>query len=73
MIWFILGLLLYVAAAGGCIYGLLVAAWKHTELERPWIYVVSGMLWPVAAAPALGYVLAGKQINRMEGQSDGGK
>ena len=64
---------LYTLAAAGCIYILLVKADKHTELERPWVYVLWGMLWPVAMLPAMSYILAGKAINGEEekrGQSE---
>lgn len=64
-------LILYEAAASGVIFGLLVAADRHTELERPMAYVVCGMLWPVAALPAAAYIAAACYINREVSDNEG--
>lgn len=62
---------LYTLVAAVAVFGLLVLANKHTNLERPWLYVIWAMLWPVAALPALGYIMAGWYINREEVAEDG--
>ncbi len=72
MIWTVLAVMVYAAIAGAVIYGLLVAAWKHCETVEPWAYVFCGALWPIAALPALGVILAEKKINEIqEGQQNG--
>lgn len=63
MIWMLLLIMAYMAIAGGVIYWLLVAAWKYTDLERPWAFVLCALVWPIGALPAAGYILAGKRIN----------
>lgn len=66
MIWTVLAVMVYALAAGAAIYSLLVAAWKYTEMEEPWPYVLCGLLWPIAAAPAVGYILAEKKVAQIE-------
>lgn len=69
MIW--LYIILYILIASACIFGLLVAAEKHTDLEWPWMYIVCGILWPVAALPSAAYIAAAWYINREEDETDG--
>lgn len=74
MIGTVLALMVYALAAGAAIYSLLVAAWKYTEMEDPWPYVLCGLLWPIAAAPAAGYILAEKKVAQIEEEQEhGGK
>lgn len=57
---------LYIMIASGCIFGLLVGAAKHTDLEYPIGYVLCGLFWPVAALPAAAYIAAAWYTNREE-------
>lgn len=57
-------LILYVLIASLAIFGLLVAAHKWTELDNPVGYVLCGLLWPVAALPAIAYIAAAWYANR---------
>lgn len=63
----ILLVMLYSMISGGVIFGLLVAADRHTYLEWPWAYILCGIAWPVAALPALGYIAAGRIMRRRNG------
>lgn len=67
----LLYIFLYILIASGCIFGLLVMAEMHTDLEWPWMYIACGMLWPVAALPAAAYIAAAWYLNREEGSDDG--
>ena len=67
----LLYILVYGMVAAGCIFALLIGANAWTGLERPWVYVLCGCLWPVAALPAAGYIAAGWYINRKEAKEDG--
>lgn len=62
---------LYIMIASGAIFGLLVAADKWTELEKPAGYVVCGIFWPVAVLPAAAYLAAAWYINRGGRETDG--
>ena len=54
-----------------CVFFLLIGAEKHTDLERPWVYILCAAFWEVAALPAAAYILAGWYINREEVAEDG--
>lgn len=69
MIW--IYIMLYSLVAGLWIFGLLVAAYKWTDPDFPCVYILSGVLWPVAGLPAAGYVAAGWYVNWKEAQKDG--
>lgn len=71
MIW--LYILIYSLVAAGWIFGLLVGAFKWTDPEYPWIYILCGILWPVAGLPASGYIAAGRYITREEEKNHGGE
>ncbi|MBQ8579318.1 MAG: hypothetical protein IJ448_01330 [Oscillospiraceae bacterium] len=71
--WLIAAVFLYTLVAAVAVFGLLVLANKHTNLERPWPYVIWAMLWPVAALPALGYIMAGKVLNGEEAKHGEGE
>lgn len=60
----------YVMIMSGCIFYLLIEAEKYTKLERPWMYILCSIFWPVAAMPAAAYILAGWYINREEVAED---
>lgn len=65
----LLYLILYSLIAAGAIFALLVAAEKQEATQvAPWIYVACGMLWPLAALPAAGFILAGRYIHRDDGE-----
>ena len=70
-IMILLAVMVYAGIAGAHIYLLLVQAWKHTKLEKPEVYILCGALWPIMAAPAFGYILAGWYINREEDKAYG--
>lgn len=57
-------ILIYSLTAAGWIFGLLVRAFKWTNPEHPWIYILCGIFWPVAGLPAAGFIAAGWYINR---------
>lgn len=61
----------YVMILSVCIFYLLIGAEKHTQLEKPWVYILCSIFWPVAALPAAAYILAGWYINREEVAEDG--
>lgn len=65
MVW--LYIFLYILVASAVIFGLLVAAAKYTDLERPGAYVICGVFWPVAALPTAAYIAAAWYINREDG------
>lgn len=69
MIW--LYILIYSLVAAGWIFGLLVGAFKWTEPEFPSVYILCGVLWPVAGLPAAGYIAAGWYLARKEAEGDG--
>lgn len=54
----------YVMIMSVCIFYLLIGAEKYTQLEKPWVYILCSIFWPVAALPAAAYILAGRAINR---------
>ena len=58
--------LIYMLISGASIFGLLVAAAKFTgsDMENPIGWVLCGILWPVALLPAIGYIAAGRYLNR---------
>ena len=60
----------YVMILSVCVFFLLIGAEKYTKLERPWMYILCSIFWPVAAMPAA-YILAGWYINREEVAEDG--
>ena len=62
---------LYVIVMSGCVFFLLIGADKYTKLEKPWVYILCSIFWPVAAMPAAAYILAGWYINREEVAEDG--
>lgn len=62
---------LYGVVAALWIFGLLVGAFKWTDPEHPWIYILCGVLWPVAGLPAAGFIAAGWYLLREEGTEDG--
>lgn len=62
---------LYGLVAALWIFGLLVGAFEWTELEHPWIYILCGILWPVAGLPAVGYIAAGWYLCREEDRANG--
>lgn len=62
----IVAVMLYAWIAGVHIYVLLLQAWRHTRLERPEAYILCGALWPILGPAALGYIMAGRAINREE-------
>lgn len=68
----LLYIFLYSLIAAGHIFALLVGAHKYTDLEWPWMYIICGMLWPVAGLPAAGYIAAGRYLNR-EGEENHGE
>ena len=57
----------YSLISGGVIFGLLVAADRYTYVEWPWVYVLCGIAWPVAALPAAGYIAAGRVLSKRNG------
>lgn len=61
----------YVMIMSVCVLFLLIGAEKYTKLERPWMYILCSIFWPVAALPAAAYILAGWYINREEVAEDG--
>lgn len=61
----------YVMIMSVCVFFLLIEAEKYTKLERPWMYILCSIFWPVAAMPAAAYILAGWYINREEVAEDG--
>ena len=61
----------HVIIMSGCVFFLLIGAEKYTELEKPWVYILCSIFWPVAALPAAAYILAGWYINREEVEEDG--
>ena len=69
MIW--LCILIYSLVAALWIFGLLVGAFKWTDPEHPWIYILCGVLWPVAGLPAAGYIAAGWYLAREEEKQNG--
>ena len=69
MIW--LYIFLYSLVAAVWIFGLLVGAFKWTDPEHPWIYILCGVLWPVAGLPAAAYIAAGRHLNRKGGNDHG--
>ena len=66
MIWTVLAVMVYAAICGAVIYWLLVAAWKYCRHMEPLACVFCGILWPVAALPALGFILAEKRIHQIK-------
>ena len=61
---------LYVIVMSVCVFFLLIGAEKYTKLERPWMYILCSIFWPVAAMPTAAYILAGWYINREEVAED---
>ena len=59
--------MVYSLISGGVIFGLLVAADRHTYVEWPWVYILCGIAWPVAALPAAGYIAAGWVLKNRNG------
>lgn len=59
--------MLYSLVSGGVIFSLLVAADRHTYVDLPWVYILCGIAWPVAALPAAGYIAAGWILNKRNG------
>lgn len=57
---------LYVAVAGVAIFGLLVAAYRFTDLDDTLPWILCGVFWPVTSLPAIGYLAAAWYINRKE-------
>lgn len=59
-LWIVLGLLLYVAIASGCIFALLMAAEKYMGegYYEEATFVLCGVFWPLAALPAAAYIAA---------------
>ena len=69
MLYFIIAAA-YVIIMSVCIFYLLIGAEKYTKLEKPWVYILCSIFWPVAALPAAAYILAGWYINREEVAED---
>ena len=61
----------YVMIMSVCVFFLLIEAEKYTKLEKPWVYILCSIFWPVAVMPAAAYILAGWYINREEVAEDG--
>lgn len=70
MLYFIIAAA-HVIIMSGCVFFLLIGADKYTKLEKPWVYILCSIFWPVAALPAAAYILAGWYINREEVADDG--
>ena len=66
-LFYVVAVMLYSLISGGVILGLLVAADRHTFVEWPWVYILCGIAWPVAALPAAGYIAAGWILNKRNG------